>query len=187
MFVQLEEKQLTQLLATLRDSPKTQNAYDAAVLAVSTGARPCEIAALRFSDVNWDSITVKIRSRNKDAHRILPITPALKNVLAKRQGAAQGGDLVFGKKARETVSALGRVISGVAKSLGFERISFRTLRHSFAFALVGNGVPINVLFIALGSKSPLAANSKPTKERVAEILRESAENGSATSTQEDDQ
>jgi integrase len=72
------------LLATATLKPEWETAYFAAILALNTTMRGCEIRGLRWADVDLDANTLTIRKSKTDAGlRVIPLTDAAVHVLQR--------------------------------------------------------------------------------------------------------
>ena len=72
------------LLATATRKPEWETAYFAAILALNTTMRGCEIRGLRWADVDLDANTLTIRKSKTDAGlRVIPLTDAAVDVLLR--------------------------------------------------------------------------------------------------------
>lgn len=72
------------LLEAAALKPEWETAYFAAILALNTTMRGCEIRGLRWSDINFVADTLAIRKSKTEAGvRIIPLTPAAFEVLVQ--------------------------------------------------------------------------------------------------------
>jgi integrase len=74
----ITDQQEQDFLRALRSKPEWEMVYCYAILALNTGARGCEIRALKIGDVNIPAEEIIIRTalKNKWAHRPVPLVPA---------------------------------------------------------------------------------------------------------------
>lgn len=130
-------------------------------LAVRTGMRRGELAALDWSDVNLEkgSLTVRhsvvdgiVGSPKNNRIRQIPLTLDVRQMLMAR-GSKKG--LVFhlgdGKHLDKSVS--GGAIIRAARRANLRKIGWHVLRHTFASTMAAEGVPIPVIKELLGHAS----------------------------------
>jgi integrase len=78
----LSPTEKSQLLETASGKPEWETAYYAAILALNTTMRGCEIKGLRWSDVELFNDTLTIRkSKTEAGERVIPLTPDASEVL----------------------------------------------------------------------------------------------------------
>jgi len=83
-----EEK--TRLFKTASQKPEWETAYLAAIIAVSTTARGCELRALQWRNVDFISRTLEIpKSKTAAGVRLVPLTPEAYDALLKLRRRAQ--------------------------------------------------------------------------------------------------
>jgi integrase len=98
----ITREQKERLLAVSKTRPDWQTARCAAILAMNTTMRSCELKALCWRDVNWFEKMLSVRSSKTDAGvREIPINLTAWNVLrelnerARTLGTAEPGETVF--------------------------------------------------------------------------------------------
>ena len=80
----LSPSEESSLLATATRKPEWETAYFAAILALNSTMRGCEIRGLRWADVDLDANTLTIRKSKTDAGlRVIPLTDAAVDVLLR--------------------------------------------------------------------------------------------------------
>ncbi|MDT5122194.1 MAG: hypothetical protein QOC96_1676 [Acidobacteriota bacterium] len=87
-------EQKKKLLETAAKRPEWETAYWAAILALNTTMRGCELRSLRWADIDFRYRTLTInKSKTEAGERVLPLTQDAYNVLAKLRARAE----MFGK------------------------------------------------------------------------------------------
>lgn len=143
-----------QVQALLRalDRDVDQGAASAIALLLFTGARSGEILGARWADVDLNRCLLTVpRSKAGRVHRI-PLAQAAVQVLRVQHQRSTGHEFVFpGKVAGQPLSTLRHIWARVKKAAGLPA-DFRVhdLRHTFASALVSNGVPLYEVGVILG-------------------------------------
>ncbi len=174
----LNAEQIADALRKLEGHPL----YPIVALAIGTGARRGEIAALRWSDIDLDAATVRIEralEETKGATRMkLPKTAAGRRTISlpsfavdalrdhRRQtlelrlkigiGALPGDAPVFGDIEGNwpTPHGITKSWRRAVQSRGLPRITFHSLRHSHASALIAAGIDVVTVSRRLGHASP---------------------------------
>ncbi len=174
----LNAEQIADALRKLEGHP----IYPIAAVAIGTGARRGEIAALRWSDIDLDAATVRIErslEQVKGSVRVKsPKTAAGRRTVSlpafavdalrdhRRQtlelrlrlgiGALPGDAPVFGNIEGNTITPFYITTSWrrAVRSRGLPKITFHSLRHSHASALIAAGVDVVTVSKRLGHASP---------------------------------
>ncbi len=100
-----------------------------------TGARPGELLALKWQDVNsqWKSITIRDKDESKggkDGTRTIPLTPYVEHLLA---GLPRRSEWVFSSDApSRPITSPRHRMADVARVSGIDGLSLHGLRRSFA-------------------------------------------------------
>ncbi|HEV2862887.1 MAG TPA: site-specific integrase [Pyrinomonadaceae bacterium] len=71
------------------------DAADLLEMALLTAARRSEILSLRWTDINFDWKTLRITGTKTDRVRVIPMSPALADILARRRRESAGSPFVF--------------------------------------------------------------------------------------------
>jgi len=135
-----------------------------------TGARPNELMALRWSDIDWQSETISInkgrvrgvegKPKTKSSERLIPMTARVKEALEALQKkavttldplAAIEQDYVFKSKKSEPINKhLDRIwATGLRKAKLRHRPSYQ-LRHTFATHCIERGLSLKYIADTLG-------------------------------------
>jgi integrase len=116
-------------------------------LAVSTGMRRSELLGLRWADVNFESRQIILRVTKNGDRRAVYLNALALDVLTKLSRTSElcfpgitGGQLSNGTR---------RLFA----RLGFEGLSFHSLRHTYASWLVQRGADLFPVSLLLGHKS----------------------------------
>lgn len=144
------------LLKALATRSKTL--HDAALLSLHCGLRFGEIAALKWSCVNGDAGTLAILNA-KSGSRIAYLTERAKEMLKQRK-SGKPDELIFQKRSGKEgpMAQASNVFNDVVNSLKLnegitdtkQRITFHTLRHSFATLLYENTHDLYLVQRSLG-------------------------------------
>jgi integrase len=151
----LSPPEKTLLLASAASRPEWQLAYSAAVLALNTTMRGCELKGLRWKDVDLFNRTLTIRrvSTKTDAGaRIIPLnrdalaTLGTLRIRAERLGSAEPGQFVFPACENGKIDPL-RSMKGwrtswrsLTKAAGLKGLRFHDLRHQAITELAERGL-----------------------------------------------
>ncbi len=152
----LTHAEANDLLAELKE--RTPQLHDMALLSLRTGLRAGEIFKLQWGDLDFEREQMLVRGKGgRDRHAYL--TPELKGML-KRQPRAENkpSELVFksrkGGKIRAVSNAFDRTIHKLGLNDGItdprHKLTFHSLRHSFASQLVEAGISLPVVKELLG-------------------------------------
>ncbi len=174
----LEDNQLAEWFAAVQGSASpTMAAYIQAMLL--TGARPGELLALKWDDINtrWRSITLRDKDESKggkDGTRAIPLTPYVWHLLANLPRRSQW---VFASASTTDNGALlDAPISTPYKALrianqiaGIEHVTFHGLRRSFSSLSEWLEIPAGVIAQIQGHK-PSATAEKHYKVRPLRML-----------------
>ncbi len=152
-------EQANQIIAYLR--PRRPYLADMAALALYTGCRLGEILSLRWGAVDLGRQTITLTRTKGKRTRVVPLG---REALALLSGMKAGGprDLVFSNDGKPWCRAtMSRSFLDVMTALGFnvrgmdpkERMSFHSLRHTFASWLREAGADLSVIRDLLGHSS----------------------------------
>ncbi len=146
-----------ELLATLKE--RTPQLHDMALLSLRTGLRAGEIFNLQWADVDFQREQIFVRDPKGGRDRHAYLTPEVKEML-KRQArtGSKPSELVFKSRKGEKIKAVSNAFDRAVLKLGLNdgitdprhRLSFHSLRHSFASQLVEAGTSLPVVKELLG-------------------------------------
>ena len=128
-----------------------------------TGARPNEIIALRWSDIDWRHEYIEINKgrvrgeeglpKTKSAERKVPMSPRVIEALKKQKGrdVKSIDDYVFTRKNGEPIDKhLDRIWARALRTAGLSHRPSYQLRHTFATQCIINGLPLPYIARVLG-------------------------------------
>ena len=132
------------------------DAYDLAIIALATGMRLGEIFKLRRQHINLEGEIIRIPDRKDKRTGTAYITPPIKEVLDRRSGYT---DYLFpryvgvgNKPPRLFTKTVDRLFNeGITDAQ--HKVTFHTLRHTFASWLVMRGWPLYVVRDLMGHKT----------------------------------
>ena len=132
------------------------------VIAIFTGMRGSDIAALTLDNIDWDNDCIRIIQSKTQKRLTLPLRAAVGNILydyiTKERPHNTGSRLLFFNKTKPDKLFSGRIVSQVVNlfftSLGIDGKSknrgLRALRHRLASALLSNGTEPAIISSILG-------------------------------------
>ena len=138
----------------------SQQLRDMALLSLQTGMRAGEIFNLKWIHMDFGNDIILVADPKKGASRKAFMTPAVKEMLQNR-GAGGAEELVFVARGEKQIGSISKAFSRTVEHLGFnerisdprQRVSFHTLRHTFASWLAIQGTPILAIKELLGHSS----------------------------------
>jgi integrase len=150
--VYLRPAEISELLDWVKTRPVSSRVYPMLVFAAHTGARRSEIVRALPSDVDLKECVITIRERKRDQRkyttRRVPMTPVLKEGLAKWMLRREKGAMLFCKDD-------GRAITPREAFNYFQRAlrtskwkvlrGFHVFRHSYISALASRGVDQRII------------------------------------------
>jgi integrase len=144
--------QLTRLGQAL-DAAKRGGASAAAVaiirLLAFTGARKNEIAALRWSEVDFDHGYLRLQD-SKTGAKLIPLGAPARKILASLPRIAGSAFVFPAATGRSAFQGVDKVWRKVRIAAGFPSLRLHDLRHSFASTALGRGDALPVIGAILG-------------------------------------
>ena len=145
----LTKEEATALLSEL--AKRSTDVHDIALFSLQTGARAGEVFSLTWGDIDLFQGTALLRDTKSNKNRHLYLTDEVKNMLAHRRAAgAKNTDLVFpdknGNKVVQISDSFNRAIDKLGLNVDVtdrrDKLTFHSLRHTYASQLVQAGVDI---------------------------------------------
>lgn len=142
------------------------------LIALETGVRLGEIAAITINDINFKNCTISIsksysvavqkvtETKNEQSHRTISITQDLKNVIQEHCDLFPLYNHYYNRQ-------FSRRLNYILEKLDIPRIRFHDLHHSHASFLLYNDVSIDYVSKRLGHK-----NTRITLDVYAHMLKE---------------
>jgi integrase len=151
----LSREEAPALLAEI--ATMSSDVHDMALLSVHTGMRAGEIFSLTWADVDLAAGVLQLKDTKSNKNRPAFMTEAVKAMLKARTKSAPA-DLVFpgrnGKKIVQASDTFNRAVDKLELNKGItdrrQRVTFHTLRHTFASWLVESGTDIYTVQELLG-------------------------------------
>ena len=155
-YLTLDEER--QLLSTL--SERSQKEYELAVMSLDTGARWGELAALSWENVDLEAGRIIFADTKSGRSRPAYLTERAKIILTQRQKTAKS-TYAFPTTDGRKMAYQSDVFSKAVKDLGLNqgitdrrrKVTFHSLRHTFASRLVMAGVDLYTVKELLGHQS----------------------------------
>jgi integrase len=168
----LAREECVVLLNALKVEEPSLNWHDIALFAVNTGLRRGEIFNLKVSDVNFSARIVAIMDTKAGKNRTVKLNDVALSVALKKASLTQGHENLFQERAPKVFN---RAIRDSGLNDGItdlrSKVTFHTLRHTFASWLVQAGYPIALISQMLGHSSINVtmryAHLSPSQERQA--------------------
>lgn len=131
-----------------------------------TGARPGEVLALRWDDLNfkWRGLTIRDKV---EGNREIPITPYMASLLAALPRRSQW---IFAGTKGEPISSPNHALSSASTVAGISGLTLHGLRRSFKSLTEWLDIPAGVVAQIMGHK-PSATAEKHYTVRPLDLLR----------------
>lgn len=156
----LTKEEAASLLAEL--IKRSIDVHDMALFSLETGARAGEIFSLTWGDINFSTGNALLRDTKSNKNRHLHLTESIKEMLIKRKtNDAKNNDLVFPDKKGKKIVQISDTFNRATDKLKMnenvddrrDKVTFHTLRHTYASMLVQKGVDIYLVKELLGHSS----------------------------------
>ena len=161
----LQREQLPAWFAAIRQIGNPAiSAYLQAMLL--TGARPGELLALRWDDVNmaWKGITIHDKV---EGERVIPLTPYVHHLIA---ALPKRGEWVFAGAGEQALTRPAKNLNTACEVAGVDHVSLHGLRRSFKSLTEWLEIPAGVVAQLMGHK-PSATAEKHYTVRPLDLLR----------------
>src|SRR5690606_17675388 len=155
----LSLEQIQQLISSLPQRTAIEREKRLIILTLyGLGLRTGELCRLNLRDIDLDKREVYIFKSKNDINRYVPIPDGLFVELAihLKGQRRKSGPLcqTTHKKKRVGIPYVGSIVKEAAVRVGFDKITPKTFRHTFASHLIQKQVPLEVLASLLGHKTP---------------------------------
>lgn len=155
----LSLEQIQQLISSLPQRTAIEREKRLIILTLyGLGLRTGELCRLNLRDIDLDKREVYIFKSKNDINRYVPIPDGLFVELAIHlKGQRRKSGPLFQtthKKKRVGIPYVGSIVKEAAVRVGFDKITPKTFRHTFASHLIQKQVPLEVLASLLGHKTP---------------------------------
>jgi integrase len=155
----LTQEEANNILAAL--AVASPEVHDMALLSMYTGMRAGEVRTLAWSDVDLAQGLLVLRDTKNGRTRYAYMTEAVKSMLQARQPGRPDA-LVFcgpdGKQRSPVAKTFRHAVDRLGLNDGVvdrrQRVSYHTLRHSYASWLVMQGIPLYTVQKLLGHRTP---------------------------------
>jgi len=168
----LEREELEKIKSVLLDADCTLTFRDKAIviIALYTGLRGCDIAALKFDDIDWEHNIIHLIQNKTKVPLTLPLRPVVGNAIfdyIKNERPESEDETIFltqDKEKRKLGStSMYNATSAVLAKAGVREESgkkgIHLFRHNFAVTLLQNGIQTPVISEILGHASPVSIES----------------------------
>lgn len=141
---------------------RSTDIHDMALFSLHTGARAGEVFSLTWGDVDLFTGTALLRDTKSNKNRPLYLSEDVKKILAMRRSTdSKNTDLVFPDKEGNKIVQISKTFYRVVEELQLnkdvvdrrDKVTFHTLRHTYASMLVRAGVDIYHVKELLGHSS----------------------------------
>lgn len=154
----LSQDEAHSLLAILQNA--SQQIYEMSLLSLHCGLRAGEVFSMTWKDVDLEHELITLLDTKSEKTRVLSMTPDIKSVF-KNRGPGHKKEFVFpargGGKIQKVSKSFTRAVEKAGLNEGIDdrrqRVTFHTLRHTFASWLVMEGVSIYEVKELLGHAS----------------------------------
>ncbi len=143
-------------------SKRSTDVHDMALFSLHTGSRAGEVFSLTWGDVDLFTGTALLRDTKSSKNRPLYLTDDVKKILAGRKSTdSKKTDLVFPDKNGNKIVQISKTFYRIVDELQLnvdvadrrDKVTFHTLRHTYASMLVQKGVDIYHVKELLGHSS----------------------------------
>ncbi|MBN1967996.1 MAG: tyrosine-type recombinase/integrase [Candidatus Delongbacteria bacterium] len=125
-------------------------------IAYGAGLRVSEVVDIRVKDINLENLTLHLKSSKGKKDRITIFPESIKNYLTRIISAKDNNEYIFssergGKLTTRTAQKI--FANAIKKTKIKKKVSFHSLRHSFATHLLENGTDIRYVQELLGHQN----------------------------------
>jgi len=152
----LSPDECDKLLAKIKET--SQQVHDMALLSLDTGMRAGEIFTLDWENVDLENGQIKVVDTKSGRNRVAYMTERVK---AMFEALPEQCGLVFPSEKGGKISQISKTFERAVNDLRFNegitdkrnRVTFHSLRHTFAFRLVQSGVDLYVVKELMGHRT----------------------------------
>lgn len=193
----LRHKEAKLLLDALAES--SGQLHDIALLCLHCGLRPSEIFNIKGQDLDFENGLINISDPKNRKSRKAFMTDAVKRMLRKRVPKTPGQYVFRDSKHSGKIKSISNTFLRVVNKLGFnkgindprQKVTFYTLRHTFASWLALNGEPLLTIKELMGHKTlamtmRYAHLKEESKKQAALNLEKTFNEGTATLSVDED-
>lgn len=146
----LTKEEADNVLHAVRAS--SEQLYEMALLSLHTGMRAGELYSLRWGDIDYANGTIHLADPKSGRSQKAYMTASVKTLLASKKPGDRE-ELIFksstGEKLKEISNTFSRIVDKLELNKGVtdrrQKVTFHTLRHTFASWLARKGTPILVI------------------------------------------
>lgn len=166
VYPYLRDSEFKLILSYVMDTTNIMSYRDRAImiLAMFTGLRGCDIAQLKFSDIDWKHGTICICQKKTGREVSLPLRPIIGNAIwdyLQYERQTFRSEYVFlsnfGKVKPITHSAIQHLVEALFERVNLRqdgtRIGLHLFRHNLATQLLADGISVPIISDVLGHES----------------------------------
>lgn len=141
----LTTDQIHALQTEMANQPGLRDLHDVTAIMLGTGIRGSELAAARWSDIDFANGVLRINSPKSPGDRQVYLDDGILAILKARRERESVTDSVLGPKPEMVLIRAKRQFRAVCGAVGIQGASFHTLRTSFAAHMLKRGMPVFAL------------------------------------------
>jgi integrase len=145
-----EQMRLGEALAAAERSGANLNAIAVIRMLALTGARAGEIIALKWREVDFERVCLRLEDSKTGPGKVIPLGAAAMQVIT---GQPRESDLIFPGRHCARLGSVGKLWRRVRAEAGLPEVRLHDLRHSFASNIVNAGGSLPIIGALLGHRS----------------------------------
>jgi integrase len=142
-----EQMRLGEALAAAERSGANLNAIAVIRMLALTGARAGEIVALKWREVDFERVCLRLEDSKTGPGKVIPLGAAAMQVIT---GQSRESDLIFPGRHGARLGSVGKLWRRVRAEAGLREVRLHDLRHSFASNIVNAGGSLPIIGALLG-------------------------------------
>jgi len=167
VYPYLHDSEFKQILNYVMDTTNIMSYRDRAIMIIAmfTGLRGCDIAKLKFSNIDWEHEKICVCQKKTGREVSLPLRPIIGNAIwdyIEFERPEFQSEYIFlsnfGKVKPITHSAIQHLVEALFKRVNLRQdgtlIGLHLFRHNLATQLLANGVSVPIISDVLGHDSP---------------------------------